>query len=249
MPRSLRVAFAGALYHITARGVRRLEIFRDDADRERFLAFLAAAVERFHWELLAFVLMDNHIHLFLRTPEPNISRGMQWLLSRYATWWSRRHDLAGHVFGGRFHTKLVEDDSHFWTVSRYVHRNPVRAGLVRRPEDWPWSSFPGYVRRKRRLPWVSYDAVFSAWRGEFGGTDPEQAYRRFVGGPQVAVEPSPFAAARRGWMLGGPAFIEKLDALAYLPLRLRRGQTPPATTPSAGPPDAGDVAAAILPEP
>ena len=175
MPRPPRVAFENAIYHVTTRGVRREDVFRDDRDRRRFLRLLALVVRRFEWDLFSFVLMDNHIHLFVRTPKANISKGMQYLLSSYAAWWTVRHDEPGHVFQSRFHSKLVEGAGYFWTVTRYVHLNPVRAGMIPGPQDWQWSSFPGYVDRDRRVSWVAYDAVWGAWQGEFGGDDPQTA--------------------------------------------------------------------------
>jgi len=172
MARPHRVAFENAIYHVTTRGVRRLVVFRDDVDRRRFVRTLALVVGRFGWELLSYVLMDNHVHLFVRTPRANISKGMQRLLSGYALWWTKRHGEPGHLFQGRFHSSLVEGESYFWTVSRYVHLNPVRAGIVSRPEDWQWSSFAGFVDARRRVSWIAYEAVWAAWEGAFGGSDP-----------------------------------------------------------------------------
>jgi SAM-dependent methyltransferase len=91
---------------------------------------------------------------------------MQYLTSGYANWCGRRHRRPGHTFQGRFKSELIEDESYFWTVSRYIHLNPVRGKrpLAVHPRDWPWSSYSGYDRRRRRVEWVAYDALYSAWR-------------------------------------------------------------------------------------
>ena len=99
-------------------------------------------------------------------------------LSGYANGWSRRHRFSGHVFQGRYRTELVEDETYLWTVTRYVHLNPVRGGLVEHPAAWAWSSYPGYAHRGRRLEWVAYDELLTSWAGAFGGPDPAAAYRR-----------------------------------------------------------------------
>ena len=124
--------------------------------------------------MLSFVLMPNHVHLFFRTLEANLSCGMQRLLSGYANWFAKRHRRPGHLLQGRFKGELVEDDSYFWTASRYIHLNPVRGErpLVARPEDWPWSSYPGFCHEKDRKSWVAYGRIHDAWRGQYGGSDP-----------------------------------------------------------------------------
>ena len=123
-----------------ARGNGRQAIVRDDIDRDRLLEQLGNAVVRCSWHVYAFVIMSNHLHVVLKTPQPNLSRGMQSFLSGYANKWSRRHHFSGHVFQGRFRTELVEDETYLWTVTRYVHLNPVRAGIVENPGAWTWRS-------------------------------------------------------------------------------------------------------------
>jgi REP element-mobilizing transposase RayT len=107
MARPLRIEFAGAVYHVTSRGNERRPTFRTNQDRLTFLRFLGETVERFGWSLTAWVLMTNHFHLVIRTAEPNLSRGMQWLNGRYAGWFNRTHHRSGHLFQGRFHAFLI----------------------------------------------------------------------------------------------------------------------------------------------
>ena len=172
MPRRLRLEFEGAIYHVMTRGNARQDIVHDDDDRTRLLTDLERSVLRCGWEVLAFVILNNHLHLLLKTPQPNLAKGMQAFLSAYAVWSAKRRRRPGHLFQGRYKAEMIEDESYYWTVSRYIHLNPVRAGLVARPEEWEWSSYPGYVAARRRRPWVRYETLLAAWRGDRGGTMP-----------------------------------------------------------------------------
>jgi hypothetical protein len=139
---------------------------------------------------------------------------MQAFLSAYAVWSARRRQRPGHLFQGRYKAEMIEDETYYWTVSRYIHLNPVRAGLVARPEQWEWSSYPGYASAGRRRPWVRYEALLSAWRGEWGGQDPARAYRRYVEAGLADPPPSPFRETFGGWVLGSQGFVQRLRTLA-----------------------------------
>ena len=193
-----------------ARGNGRQDIVADDGDRGRLVACLERAVRRSGWVLYAFVVLTNHLHLVLRTPRPNLAKGMQLFLSSYANGWARRHRRSGHLFQGRYRTELVEDETYLWVLTRYVHLNPVRAGLAAKPDAWRWSSCPGYFRGRDRLEWVAYESLLSAWAGEFGGTEPEASYRRFVSAGLANPPPAPWAEARHGWLLGSERFLDRL---------------------------------------
>jgi len=210
MPRRLRIQYPGAIYHVMARGNARQDIVCDDLDRERLGTLLGRTVLRYQWRVFAFVFLTNHLHLVLKTPLPNLSKGMQSFLSTYANVWARRHRFVGHVFQGRYRTELVEDETYLWVLTRYVHLNPVRAGLVADPAAWPWSSYPGYAGLPRQWEWVAEGDLLSAWGGEFGGPDAGAAYRRFVTAGLAEPPSAPWAQARHGWILGSAAFIETL---------------------------------------
>ena len=198
-----------------SRGNARQKIFRDERDYTRFLEGLETTVDKFGFEIFSFVCMPNHIHLFFRTPKPNLSRGMQFLLSGYANWFNTRHRRPGHLFQGRFKGELIEDETYFWNVSRYLHLNPVRGKrpLAVRPEEWPWSSYPGYRYRRKRVAWLAYDQVYRAWQGDWGGKSPEAAYRRFVESAIDVPPKNPFDAAVEGWLLGGQQFVDRIKGL------------------------------------
>jgi len=141
MARPLRIEFEGAVYHVTARGNARSDIFLSDGDRDMFLAVLAHVVDRFGWVCHAYCLMSNHYHLMIETPQPNLSRGMRQLNGMYTQRFNRRHIRAGHVFQGRFKSIVVDRDAYLLELSRYIVRNPVAAGMVKDVSEWSWSSY------------------------------------------------------------------------------------------------------------
>ncbi|MEX2316131.1 MAG: transposase [Pirellulales bacterium] len=219
MARPLRIEFPGAIYHVMSRGNGRQNVFLDDRDRERLLQGLESAVRKFDWLVMSYVWMPNHFHLFLKTPHPNLSAGIQYLVSGYANWFAKRHQRPGHLFQGRFKGGLVEDSSYFWSVSRYVHLNPSRGRrpLATHPRDWPWSSYLGYADRRRRFDWVAYDSVLAAWPGEMGGRDATAAYRRFVEAGLDEPPVNPMSSAAQGWLLGSDEFVRRMSAIARDP--------------------------------
>ncbi len=147
MARTNRIQPAGGHFHVCVRGTARAAIFSSDEDRQRFLRSLAHVVDRFHWSLYAYCLMDNHYHLALMTPERNLGVGMGRLNQLYAQWFNYRHDRVGHLFQERYWSELLESEAHVLALVRYIARNPVRAGLCARPEEWRWSS------AERRQDW------------------------------------------------------------------------------------------------
>ncbi|HEV2393061.1 MAG TPA: transposase, partial [Verrucomicrobiae bacterium] len=181
MARPLRIQWPGGRYHVTARGNERKPIYRQETDRRHFLTLLSETTERFGVRVHAYVLMDNHFHLMLETPEANLSRAMQWLNVSYCVWFNRKHDRAGHLLQGRFKAVLVQDDAGWQEVAQYVHLNPVRvgglglnksqragarAGAIRAPRaelvaerlrqlrEFRWSSYRAYAGYGSGVPWL-----------------------------------------------------------------------------------------------
>lgn len=178
MARSLRIEFADATYHITSRGNEQRNIFYTDDDRRAFLTFLGDAARRFGWSVPGWVLMTNHFHLVLQTPEPNLSKGMQWLNGTYAAWFNRRHNRSGHLFQGRFKAFLIEKERYYTEVLRYIVLNPVRASLVEHPADYRWSSYRATAGIEEPPAWLDLAAALEP----FGGIDEVSrlGYRQFV---------------------------------------------------------------------
>ncbi len=157
MTRPLRLEFSGAIYHITSRGDRREDIYFDDVDRKRWLEVLDEVCERFNWNVHAYCQMTNHYHLLVETVDGNLSRGMRHLNGQYTQSVNRRHGLVGHLFQGRFKAILVQKESYLLELSRYVVLNPVRAKMVRRPENWRWSSYPAHIGIADNPKWLDSD--------------------------------------------------------------------------------------------
>jgi putative transposase len=178
MARPLRIEFPGAVYHVTSRGNEKRRIFKNDGDRKAFLAFLAETATRFGWSITAWVLMTNHFHLVLQTPEPNLSRGMHWLNGSYAGWFNHEHKRWGHLFGGRFKAFLVEKEAYFTEVLRYVVLNPVRAGMATSPEKYRWSSYRATAGFDAAPDWLDVNAALTPFAPDvqLGQT----YYREFV---------------------------------------------------------------------
>ncbi len=225
MPRAVRIEYAGALYHVLCRGDRREAIFEDDKDRLVFLKTLGEVCERTGWRIASYVLMSNHYHLLLETPEPNLVRGMQWFQSTYTARYNARHRQRGHVFQGRYKSIPVESADGFYgrTVSDYIHLNPARAGLThdlkRGLLDYRWSSLPTLVGSVDCPVWLDA-AVAMSWHGwDQGKADDRRDYARYSAGrasedgrsPSVADE---WSALRRGWYLGGEDFRKNLEQRA-----------------------------------
>lgn len=140
MPRKPREEVEGGVFHVFARGNDKRLIYRDDLDRRVYLRMLRGTVKQRRWRLLAYCLMENHLHLLVETPEANLGVGMQRMHSLYASEFNKRHRRSGHVFQGRYGAVRITTDEQLWAVAVYVAMNPVEAGLCGRAEEWPWSS-------------------------------------------------------------------------------------------------------------
>jgi REP element-mobilizing transposase RayT len=207
MTRPLRIEYPGAVYHITARGDGRRAIFRDDVDRERFLEILLDTVSLRKWVCHAYCLMDNHYHLLIETPEPNLSRGMRSLNGEYTQAFNRRHRRPGHVFQGRYKSVLVEKERHLLELCRYVVLNPVRArGMAKRPGDWVWSSYRATAGLSPVPHFLSPGWILARFGRNRKAA--RERYRAFVAAGRS--KRSPLAEARGGIVLGGDALLDEI---------------------------------------
>lgn len=149
MPKRKRVWYPGAVYHIMSRGNRRTKIFRDESDYRVYLKILDRTGFECRFQLYSYCLMPNHIHLQLETGEVEIWEIMRRINRGYACYFNRRHNLVGHLFQGRYKSKLIQDSLYNLQVNRYIHLNPVKAGLVKSPADYAWSSYSCYLSQER----------------------------------------------------------------------------------------------------
>jgi putative transposase len=188
MPRPPRLEVPEGIYHLNAGATHEGALFRDDADRARWVRLLGVVVEMFHWECFLYCALGTHYHLVIQIHGPTLARGMQYLNARHAEAYNHRYARCGHAFGARYHSELVETESHALEVSRYVPLNPVRAGLARRPEEWPWSSYRATVGLERGPRWLRPDWVL----GLFGlnRVRARERYHQFVK-DGIAARPKP----------------------------------------------------------
>lgn len=214
MARPLRIEYPGAWYHVTCRGNQRIKIFEDDKDRRRFLKVLGESVEIFNVKVHCYVLMSNHFHFLLKTPEENLGRFMQRFNTAYITYYNLRHHKSGHLYQGRYKSLLVEADEYLLELSRYIHLNPVRLKKYREAsieekskilKSYQWSSLPGYIRIKSRDEFMHYDSVLA-----YLGADDKKGrirYRDFVlGGLSKDIE-NPTKKAKANAILGSDSFV------------------------------------------
>ena len=236
MARPLRVEVPGGRYHLTARGNERRNIFRGTTDYEHFLKLLSELPQRFGTRLHAFVLMPNHFHLLLETPEANLSRTGQWLNLSYSVWFNRKYQRSGHLFQGRFGAVILEGDAELQEVGRYLHLNPVRVkalgldkkrraagriGLTPAPSkevvaarlqtlrEWEWSSYPAYAGYAPAPAWLCTEAL----GGLCGGRSVKERQSALRAYCQDAVREgleTPWERLLGGVVLGSPAFVEQL---------------------------------------
>ncbi|PKN23552.1 MAG: hypothetical protein CVU68_00595 [Deltaproteobacteria bacterium HGW-Deltaproteobacteria-3] len=180
MPRQARLDIPGALHHIMVRGIDKTNIFRDDEDKIRFLERLGRIVTEGKCVVYAWVLMDNHVHLIFKSGETGVSTAMRKLLTGYALYFNCRHRRTGHLFENRYKSILCDEDQYLLALVRYIHLNPMRAGMVNTLEDldcYPWCGHSALMN-KRECPWMDTEQVLL----QFGKTTRKarEAYRRFV---------------------------------------------------------------------
>ena len=229
MARRPRVLLAGGWYHVVNRGNRREDIFRTDTDRRRFLGRLAELPERFRTEVHAFVLMDNHFHLLLRTLDANLSDAIRWLQISYSSAFNWAHRIHGHLFQGRFRSILLEDSHAVVEVARYLHLNPVRIGglglgkaeqrrarvadiadpgaalvlqRLRTLDAYPWSSWQVYSGAELAPPWLTA-GVISGGSGGSTASKRRTALREYTEAPILQGRlDSPWERVIGGLVLG-----------------------------------------------
>ncbi|MEN8208767.1 MAG: transposase [Candidatus Fermentibacteria bacterium] len=210
MTRQLRTEFPGALYHVYSRGNNKKPIFLENGDRYKFLSILNKAVRKYSYLCYGYCIMGTHFHLMLETPDGNISRGMHILHSSYAQYFNRRHGCVGHVFQGRYHSILVQRELYLLELCRYIVLNPVRAGLVKHPGEYTWSSFNetiGTLNQERSI--IATELVLSHF-----GIAADEAGKNYVHFVLDGIDkPSPFFHTVGNTFLGNKEFLSSLESI------------------------------------
>ena len=217
MARPLRIEYEGAFYHVTARGNERKKIFLSKRDHEKFLQYIDEARDKYRFILHAYVMMGNHYHLIIETPEGNLSRIMHYINSSYTTYTNVKRKRNGHLFQGRYKSIIVDKDSYLLELSRYLHLNPVRAKMVQHPGEYLHSSYRSYVSNVTDAV-VSTDTILGMLSGD--PSTAKERYRGFVENAIAEDKANPFKNLYGGMILGSERFIRTvLDTVEDLQLQ------------------------------
>lgn len=208
MARPLRVEYEGAVYHILSRGNRAEFIFEEDPEKEYFLQILQKAVEKYCIELYAYCIMGNHYHLLVGMPYGALSKVMHAVQSSYGTYLQRERGWIGHVFAGRYKSLCVEKEGYLLELSKYIHLNPVRAKIVKKPGDYKWSSYRFYAGKKKKPKWLNVGWLLEEYGKSLATA--EKKYREFAEAG-IGTPPSfPGGKVSGQAILGSKQFIKKV---------------------------------------
>jgi len=205
MSRAWRIEYEGALYHLLSRGNEGRKIFQDDADRRKFLVTVGELSERFDLDIYAYVLMDNHYHLLVKTHQANLKKAMHWFGTTYTQRFNWRHSRSGHLFQGRYKSIIVQNDAYMLRLSFYIHRNPLRAGIVDRLADYSWSSYLAYAYGHKAPEWLKTDMLLS----QLGIGHSYQRYRAKAQG-YAKEEKRLWEDLQHGMLLGSKKYMERI---------------------------------------
>ncbi|OGW38621.1 MAG: hypothetical protein A2Y97_05770 [Nitrospirae bacterium RBG_13_39_12] len=207
MARPLRIEYNGALYHITARGNERNPIYREEWDYQKFLDILAEPPQRYGILIHGYVLMGNHYHLLIETPKGNITKVIHYLNATYTGYFNKKYGRVGHLFQGRYKGLLIEKERYLLSVSRYIHLNPVRAGMSGRPEEYKWSSYPEYIGREKKNKWLTSEWILGQYSREEAKA--KRLYKAFVD-EGLTLRENPFEDLKAGLILGSEDFMDEI---------------------------------------
>ena len=206
MVRPLRLAYENATYHITARGNRKENIVYSDKDKVVFIERMNETCSKYSFTCYAYCLMDNHYHLFIKTPHANISEGMHYLNTSYTNWFKAEHNIVGVVFQGRYKSILVDEDSYGIKLSAYIHLNPLRAGIVDDIEEYRWSSYLDYIGKRKSLEGLDTEFILGQFDEETEKA--RRKYKRFIF-ENIDMD-NPLEESYRGLAVGSERFIERI---------------------------------------
>lgn len=208
MARPLRIEYEGAVYHILSRGNRADYIFSEDKDKEYFIETLQKTVEKYKVNLYAYCVMGNHYHMLMSAPYGELTKIMHYIGSTYGSYMRRSKGWIGHVFAGRYKSLCVEKEGYLLELSRYIHLNPVRAGIVKKPEEYQWCSYKYYIGKIKNPEWLNTGWLLE----EYGKTlkTSQRKYKEFVEAGIENPPPYPAKSIVGQAILGSKEFIKKI---------------------------------------
>lgn len=208
MARPFRIEYEGGYYHVTSRGNEQKDIFNSDRDREKFLGYLESATERYSAVIHTYCLMDNHYHLLIQTPAGNLSQIMHHINGAYTTYYNIKRKRSGHLFQGRYKAILIDANAYAQELSCYIHLNPVRAGMVAKPDQYKWSSYLPYIRANCKPEWLCTEFILGFFNRD--GVVARKKYRHFVQSKAWRKMDSPLQNLFASTILGGVEFINRI---------------------------------------
>jgi len=209
MARKSRIEFEGALYHVITRGNQRQRVFKDVEDHQHYLKILADYKVRYQYALYAYVLMSNHVHLLIEAKEIPLSKILQGINQSYTMYFNRKYGTVGHLFQGRYKAILCDKDAYLLSLVKYIHLNPIRVGVVKEVEKYPWSSHRVYIARgeAERVGVVDIGQVLGMFSENRGRA--RRAYRVYMGEGEAIRREEVYATVDQR-ILGGERFVEKV---------------------------------------
>lgn len=225
MARKPRIEIENGLYHVIVRGNQKQEIFRNDDDYGRYLKLLLAYKQKFFFLIHAYVLMSNHVHLLIETGRFPLSKIMQGINQSYTAYFNRKHDTVGHLFQGRYKAILCDHDEYLLEIVKYIHLNPVRAGMVSGPEAYRWSSHQSYLQKNEKTGIADTGHVLRMFADE--GKTARKLYRNYMGEPVSLTREDVYCAVDQR-LLGDERFVEevrKKSTASIHKTRKKRGYT------------------------
>ena len=217
MPRKPRIEFDGAFYHVLVRGNQKQKIFLDKKDFRKYLQILGDYKSLYSFSLYGYVLMPNHVHLLVETGKIPLSKILQGINQRYTMYFNWKYDTVGHLFQGRYKAILCNKEEYLLNLIKYIHNNPVRAGLVERADEYPWSSHELFLKPEKKGIADTHIAL-----GFFAGDSEKaaRAYREFMGEEGISKKDLEKTVDQR--ILGGDEFIARILEKEQEPARVKR---------------------------
>lgn len=205
--RKPRIEFEGAFYHVISRGNQRQKIFRDKEDYRRYLAIIAYYKVRYEFALYGYALMSNHVHFLMETKETPLSKVMQGITQRYTVYFNNKYQTVGHLFQGRYKALLCDKDAYLVALIKYIHLNPVRAGIVKTAEGYPWSSHHLYIKRQKSKELLDGEKVLQMFSEDV--EKGRKLYRVFMGDGVIINKDDVYGAVDQR-IVGDERFAEEI---------------------------------------
>jgi putative transposase len=223
MPRKPRIEFSGAFYHVIVRGNQKQRVFKDAADFQKYLLTLTVYKNRTGCRIYAHVLMNNHLHLLIETQDIPLSKVMQGVNQTYTMYFNRRYRTVGHLFQGRYKAIVCDREAYLLGLLKYIHQNPLRAKIVDRLDQYPWSSHHAYTGKNNPLGLVDTDQVLRMFSESKARS--RTKYRQFMSEEETLNKAAVYATVDQR-LQGDETFIEAVQQKSEQPVeKEKKGKT------------------------